>query len=98
MAWLTHPQPEYVHHNKRLQNVHHSDKDGLVRIGKYVMSIDLKEAYFHVPIHLNDNKYLRFRGRRLNLSISVTPLWPFQRASYFHKSCKSNDFFLKITD
>ena len=52
MAWLTHPQPEHVHHNKRLQNEHHSDKDGLVRIGKYVMSIDLKDAHFHVAIHL----------------------------------------------
>lgn len=29
-------------------------------VGEYVTSIDLKDAYFHVPIHLRDRKFLRF--------------------------------------
>jgi hypothetical protein len=33
--------------------------------GDWAASIDLRDAYFHVPIHAADRKYLRFgwRGR-----------------------------------
>ena len=32
----------------------------LINEGDYMASIDLKDAYFSIAIHVNDRKYLRF--------------------------------------
>ena len=57
----------------------------LVRQGDYLASLDLKDAYLHVPIHHSCHKYLRFvfQGRHyewtaLPFGISVAP-WLFTR-------------------
>ena len=41
------------------------DIRSLLRPGDWAVSIDLKDAYFHVPIHPEARKFLRFgwRGR-----------------------------------
>jgi hypothetical protein len=31
-----------------------------LQVGEYVTSVDLKDAYFHVAIHKDDKKFLRF--------------------------------------
>ena len=36
------------------------DVADLLRPGDWAASIDLKDAYFHVPIHSDSRKYLRF--------------------------------------
>ena len=35
----------------------------LINAGDYMASIDLKDAYFGIPIHVNDRKYFRFMWR-----------------------------------
>ena len=35
-----------------------------IRKGEWVTSIDLTDAYFHVPIHPQSQKYLRFQTKK----------------------------------
>ena len=35
-----------------------------IRKGEWVTSIDLTDAYFHVPIHRQSQKYLRFQTKK----------------------------------
>ena len=53
--------------------------------GNYTFSLDLQDAYFHVPIHVNFRKYLRFafegkiyQFRALPFGLSTSP-WAFTR-------------------
>ena len=68
----------YVPHFRMetLQNVIHA-----VRPGEWMATLDLKDAYFHVPIHPQHRKYLRFRVagqsyqfRALPFGLSTAPL------------------------
>ena len=36
----------------------------LIRQGEWVTSIDLTDAYFHVPVHPQSEKYLRFQTKK----------------------------------
>ena len=59
-----------------------------VRKGDYAFKIDLQNAYFHVPIHPNSRKYLRFafenkvyQFRVLPLGLNTAP-WVFTRLGH----------------
>jgi hypothetical protein len=41
--------------------------------GDWAASIDLRDAYFHVPIHAADRKYLRFGWRGRLFQFCVLP-------------------------
>jgi hypothetical protein len=41
--------------------------------GDWVASIDLRDAYFHIPIHAVDRKYLRFGWRGRLFQFCVLP-------------------------
>ena len=45
----------------------------LSKPGEYMTTIDLKDAYFSVPIHTHDRKYLRF-GKILYMNFRVSHL------------------------
>ena len=52
---------------------------GAIRERDWVCSIDLKDAYFHVPVHQAYRKFLRFSGRAKFSSLSVYLLvWPIR--------------------
>jgi len=53
--------------------------------GNYTFSVDLQDAYFHVPVHPDSRKYLRFafadkvyQFRALPFGLSTAP-WVFTR-------------------
>ena len=45
-----------------------------IRQGEWVSSIDLTDAYFHVPIHLQSQNYLRFQTKK---GVFQFPALPF---------------------
>ena len=45
----------------------------LINEGDYMASIDLKDAYFSIPIHVNDRKHLRFVWRDQLLEFVCLP-------------------------
>ena len=60
---------EYVHFKMTSLN---SAKD-MMRKNCYMASIDLKDAYYSVPIAYNDRKFLRFRWKGVLYQYSVMP-------------------------
>ena len=46
-----------------------------IQQGEWVTSIDLTASYFHVPIHPQSQKYLRFQTKRGVFPISGSPFW-----------------------
>ena len=76
--------------NKHLQVIHfrmetpRSVRDA-IRPGDWATSLDLKDAYFHVPIHRSSRKFLRFvwndrvfQFRALPFGLSLAP-WVFTK-------------------
>ena len=76
--------------NKFLKTIHfrmetpHSIRES-IRPGDWATSLDLKDAYFHVPIHRNYRKFLRFvwndrifQFRSLPFGLSLAP-WVFTK-------------------
>jgi len=73
-----------------------SIRQGLV-IGRYVFSLDLKDAYFHIPIHPSSRKFLRFQFldkvfqfRALPFGLSSAP-WIFTKVMAQVKSLAHED-------
>ena len=61
----------------------------LLNQGNYMIKIDLKDAYWHIPIHPTSQKYLRFQWKEklyemLVLAFGVGP------GKNFHKTIKSS--------
>ena len=46
-----------------------------IRKGEWVTSIDLTDAYFHVPIHPQSQKYLRFQTRKGVFQFQALLFW-----------------------
>jgi len=44
-----------------------------LEMGKFAFSLDLKDAYFHVPIHPSSRKYLRFQFREETFQFRALP-------------------------
>ena len=44
-----------------------------INVGDWVVSLDLKDAYLHVPIHPDHQKYLRFSYRNISYQWNVLP-------------------------
>ena len=53
-----------------------------LRKGEWVTSIDLTDAYQHIPIHTQSQKYLRFHFRR-HLPVHQPPIWSSNSAPSF---------------
>ena len=51
-----------IHHHFKMEGIHNMLKD-LLKKGDFMAKIDLKDAYFAVPISEPDKKYLRFRWK-----------------------------------
>ena len=45
----------------------------LLRPGNYLMKLDLKDAYFRVPIYEPDKKYLRFQFQNITYEFQYLP-------------------------
>ena len=56
-----------------------------LRPGDWTASLDLSDAYFHIPIHVTDRKWLRFHWKGQNYEFTVLPFglsqspWVFTR-------------------
>ena len=55
-----------------------------VEKGDYAFKIDLQDAYFHVPIHPNSRKYLRFAFENRVYQFQVLPFGPKHSPSSFY--------------
>ena len=66
---------------ENLQNV-----TQLVRKGDYMVTIDLKDAYFSIPIHQSHRKFLRFSWRNQLFEFAALPFWPYQCSKSIHES------------
>ena len=47
-----------------------------VQVGEWVTSIDLKDAYFHIPIHSQSRKYMHFHIQGQSYQFQGPTLWP----------------------
>lgn len=45
----------------------------LLNAGDYMVSLELQDAYFHIPIHRNHKKFLRFAVQRRHYQFRVLP-------------------------
>lgn len=45
----------------------------LLNAGDYMVSLDLQDAYFHIPIHRNHKKFLRFAVQGRHYQFRVLP-------------------------
>ena len=78
----TGPEPEHLEHLKFLNTESFKmETPETVRTslqaGKWVTSIDVKDAYFHIPIHSRSRKYMRFRSyqfKALPFGLSTAPM------------------------
>ena len=59
-----------------------------IRQGEWVTSIDLTDAYFHVPIHPQSQKYLRFQTKKRGFPISGSPFWCCNSSPRVYSHCK----------
>ena len=62
----------------------------LVTEGCYVGSVDLKDAYYSIPIHENYQKYLKFVLEGKILSICCPSQWIFTSCESLHKGFDSS--------
>ena len=62
-----------------------------LQVGEWVTSIDFKDAYFHIPIHSQSRKYMRFhiqgqsyqfKALPFGLSTATMELWPKRSSSW----------------
>lgn len=57
----------------------------------FMVSVDLKDAYYHIPIHPEFQKYLRVAikmgSRIIHLQYRAFPFWHHNSSSYLHKDC-----------
>ena len=60
----------------------------LIRKGEWVISIDLTDAYFHVPIHPQSQKYLRFQTKKVFFSVSSSSFWCRDSSPRVHSHCQ----------
>ena len=59
-----------------------------IRKGEWVTSIDLTDAYFHVPIHPQSQKYLRFQTKKRGFPISGTPFGCHNSSPRVYSHCE----------
>ena len=59
-----------------------------IRQGEWVTSIDLTDAYFHVPIHPQSQKYLRFLTKKKGFPISGSPFWCRNSSPRVYSHCE----------
>ena len=59
-----------------------------IRQGEWVTSIDLTDAYFHVPIHPQSQKYLRFQTKKRGFPISGSPFWCRNSSPRVYSHCE----------
>ena len=59
-----------------------------IRKGEWVTSIDLTDAYFHVLIHPQSQKYLRFQTKKRGFPISGSPFWCRNSSPRVYSHCE----------
>ena len=74
-------QSQQIHQGRKIQNGDTRNDPDLLQIGEWVMSIDFKDAYFHLPVQNQSRKYLRFhvegktyQFKALPFGLSTAPL------------------------
>ena len=80
----TYPGPEHLEHLPKHRVVQNETPETIrtsLQIGEWVTSIDFNDAYFHIPIHSQSRKYMRFyiQGRSyqfkaLPFGLSTAPM------------------------
>ena len=63
-----------------------------VRPGDWIVSLDLKDAYLQVPMHLESRKFLRFMVGGEGVPVQSSLLWTLHGSTIFHQghgSCVS---------
>ena len=68
----------------------------LINEGDYMAPIDLKDAYFSIPIHVNDRKYLRFTWRDQLLEFVCMPFGYSLAPRSFIKALKPAYCYLRM--
>ncbi|XP_021355212.1 uncharacterized protein LOC110451492 [Mizuhopecten yessoensis] len=63
-----------------------------VREGMWATSIDLKDAYFHIPIRKSDRKYLRFSCEGKIFQFRAMPFWPYHSPNGFYQTIAGYQF------
>lgn len=61
----------------------------LIEKDEYFVSLDLKSAYFSIPIHPDSQKYLKFIWRN-HVEICLPSIWTFFSSFCFHKGFKTS--------
>ena len=59
-----------------------------IRQGEWVTSIDLADSYFHVPIHPQSQKYLRFQTKKGVFHFQALPFWCRDSFPRVHSHCQ----------
>ena len=75
----TGPGLEHLFKHRVIQNG--DPRDNTLQAGEWVTSIDFKDAYFHIPIHSQSRKYMRFhlqgrsyQSKALPFGLSTAPM------------------------
>ena len=91
MSFNTH----FTHYYFQMDNI--SSAIRLMKPGCYLASIDLKDAYYSVPISTNHQKFLKFEMERHPVSICVFPEWISTLSSKIYKAAKASFFNIEKT-
>ena len=59
--------------------------------GEWVSSIDLSDAYLHIPIHPNSRKYLRFCYKAQVFQFTSPPIWTSNSPPGLYNDCKGSE-------
>ena len=73
---VTYPKPlqsEPIPQGREIQNGDTGNNKDPLQIGKWVTSIDFKDAYFHIPIQNQSRKYLRFHIQGQSYQFKALP-------------------------
>ena len=68
--------PEHLEHlpkHRVIQNGDTRDNKNLLQAGECVTSIDFKDTYYHIPIHSQSRKYMRFHIQGRSYQFKALP-------------------------
>ena len=68
----------------------------LLRLGDWMVKVDLKDAHFTIPIHLHHQQFLRFRVEGAMLSVYLPSIWPLLSSMDIHEGNEISDDSVEI--
>ena len=66
-----------------------------VQLNDWAFSLDLTDAYLHIPIHHRSRKYLRFTLKRSSVPVQGTPIRPLDKSFRVYTPYEGHRDFLK---